>query len=118
MSERRIESRYLCAALVTVDWVSINEATNEQELRTEEALLEDISEIGGCVQLEGPVPLGSNIMLSIQDQRFVGRVCYCVYRDYGYFVGIRFSEETVWNQEKVVPNHLTNLHELAHEFNS
>jgi len=109
MSERRIESRYLCADLVRVDWL-----VGEDEFRTEQAVLEDISEVGGCVQLEIPIPLGSGITLSIHEERFSGYVCYCVFRDYGYFVGIRFSAENVWNAEKVTPEHLTNLHELAH----
>ena len=108
MNERRIESRYLCADLVRVDWLE-----GEDGFRTEQAILEDISPAGGCVQLESPVPLGSTLSISIHDEMFTGYVCYCVYRDYGYFVGVRFSAETVWNRDKVVPDHLTNLYELA-----
>ena len=108
MSERRIESRYLCADLVKVDWVD-----PEHQLRTDDAVLEDISEEGGCVQTEMAIPLGSGIMLSLHDEHFLGHVCYCFYRDYGFFVGIRFSSDTVWNVDKVVPDHLTNLSELA-----
>jgi hypothetical protein len=108
MSERRIESRYLCADLVRVEWIE-----GEDDCRSEQAVLEDISEVGGCVQLEGPVPLGSGITLTIHQEKFFGYVCYCVYRDYGYFVGIRFSSENVWNADKVMPDHLTNLCELA-----
>jgi hypothetical protein len=110
MSERRNDSRYLCADLVHVEWLK-----GEDELRSEEGILEDISEIGGCVQLENPVPLGSTIMLSIHGAKFVGHVCYCFYRDYGYFIGIHFSDETVWSVDKVVPDHLTNLQALANE---
>jgi hypothetical protein len=113
MSERRFESRYLCADLVKVEWFDKIDDDGHR-LCTESAVLEDISEVGGCVQTENPIPLGAGIMLSIQEQYFLGHVCYCVYRDYGYFVGIRFSPDTVWNADKVVPDHLTNLHELAH----
>jgi hypothetical protein len=108
MSERRGENRYLCADLVRIDWM-----TGEDSFRTEEAILEDISKIGGCVQIETPIPLGSTVMLSIHDARFTGHVCYCVYRDYGYFIGIRFSDETVWSEDQVVPDHLTNLQRLG-----
>jgi hypothetical protein len=108
MNERRIESRYLCADLVQVDWM-----VGEDEFRTEQAVLEDISSAGGCVQLEGPVPLGATLTISIRNEVFTGYVCYCFYRDYGYFVGVRFSAETTWDANKVVPDHLTNLHELA-----
>jgi hypothetical protein len=39
-------------------------------------------------------------------------VSYCVYRDYGYFVGIRFSTETRWSSGVFEPQHLTNLEDL------
>ena len=110
MSERRIEGRYLCADLVKVDWLF-----GEDEFRTDEAVLEDISAVGSCVQVENPIPLGASIMLSIHEERFIGHVCYCVFRDYGYFIGIRFSADTVWNEDKVLPQHLTNLTQLACE---
>ena len=112
MTERRNESRYLCADLVRVEWLA-----GKDKFMTEQALLEDISEVGGCVQMEHPVPLGSTMMITIKadgkDAFFAGHVCYCVYRDYGYFVGMRFSEDTVWNEQAVVPQHLTNLQKLA-----
>jgi hypothetical protein len=49
----------------------------------------------------------------IGDWTFDGEVCYCTYRDYGYFVGIRFSDETVWSSDQVVPQHLVNLQALG-----
>ena len=103
MIERRNESRYMCADLVHAEWLT----------GSEDAILEDISELGGCIQTENPISLGSAITLSIHEANFAGTVCYCVYRDYGYFVGIRFSDETVWSADKVVPEHLTNLQALA-----
>jgi hypothetical protein len=108
MAERRSESRYLCADLVRVDWLA-----GEDEIRTEQALLEDISEVGGCVQVDQPIPLGSTIMISIGEAYFAGHVCYCVFRDYGYFVGLRFSDENPWTKAAVIPSHLTSLQELA-----
>jgi hypothetical protein len=36
-----------------------------------------------------------------------------VFRDYGYFVGTRFSSDSRWNEETVIPDHLTNLQALA-----
>jgi hypothetical protein len=108
MTERRNEGRYLCADLVRVDWLA-----GEDDYRTEQALLEDISEVGGCVQMDEPVQLGATIMLRIGEAFFAGHVCYCVYRDYGYFVGMRFAEDTVWTEDQVVPQHLTNLQALA-----
>jgi hypothetical protein len=51
-------------------------------------------------------------MLTTESARFTGWVTYCVYRDYGYFVGIRFSNETRWSSGVFEPQHLTNLEEL------
>lgn len=107
MMERRLDSRYLCADMVRVDWLK-----GEDEFCTVEALLEDISALGGCVQVEDAIPLGSTLMLSIGEASFTGSVCYCVYREYGYFVGVRFSEDNQWNSETVVPNHLFNPQEI------
>ncbi len=108
MTERRNQGRYLCADLIRVDWLA-----GEDDFHTEQALLEDISALGGCVQTEQPIPLGATIMLTIHEATFVGHVCYCVFRDYGYFVGTRFSSDSRWNEETVIPDHLTNLQALA-----
>jgi len=81
--------------------------------RTAEAVLEDISALGACVQVEEYIPTGAAIsILTTESARFTGWVSYCVYRDYGYFVGIRFSTETRWSSGVFEPQHLTNLEEL------
>src|SRR5437764_384290 len=108
MSERRVESRYLCADLVRVDWLA-----GEDDFRTVEAVLEDISALGACVQVEDRIPIGSTISISVDEARFFGHVSYCVYRDYGYFVGIRLSDETKWSARVFEPQHLTNLETLT-----
>jgi hypothetical protein len=134
MSERRLEDRFLCAELVTVDWVA---ADSESEFgsggpagkaldapRSVEAVLEDISALGACVQVEDRIPLGAAISISAHraggnsepdnaghsgGARFSGYVSYCEYRDFGYFVGIRLSDETPWSTGAFEPEHLTNL---------
>ncbi len=53
------------------------------------------------------------IRIRRKDAFFAGSVCYCVFRDYGYFVGMRFAEDTVWNKATAAPQHLTNLQDLA-----
>ena len=108
MNERRMESRFLCADLVKVSWF-----VAEGEARAVEAVLEDISHVGGSVQVEEEIPLGTEIQLTIGDWTFDGEVCYCTYRDYGYFVGIRFSDDTVWSSDQVAPQHLVNLQALS-----
>ncbi len=82
-----------------------------------EAILEDISALGACVQVEDRIPLGSAISISAHQgggdsggcARFSGYVSYCEYRDFGYFVGIRLSDETPWSTRAFEPEHLTNL---------
>ena len=58
-------------------------------------------------------PNGSGSVQSSGAARFSGHVSYCAYRDYGYFVGIRFSDETKWSSGVFEPQHLTNLASLS-----
>jgi hypothetical protein len=131
MSERRLENRFLCAELVTVDWVAAEAesesgsggsdspggASGNDAPRIVEAVLEDISALGACVQVEDRIPLGAAISISAHQTggdsgdraRFSGYVSYCEYRDFGYFVGIRLSDETPWSTGAFEPEHLTNL---------
>ena len=104
MQERRNSSRYMCADLVRVNWM-----VGDQRFQTAEAVLEDISATGGCVQMEQPIPTGSVIVLSIGGERFNGRVRYCVSREFGFFVGVKFAADTEWSVHTAVPAHLTNL---------
>jgi hypothetical protein len=131
MIERRLEDRFLCADLVRVDWLAGGGESGGSEFRTVEAVLEDISTQGACVQVEERIPLGATIAISadfrgadsapngsrqegVKDAaRFCGHVSYCAYRDYGYFVGIRFSDETKWSSRVFEPQHLTNLATLS-----
>ena len=107
MNNRRFEGRFLCAELVRLDWLA-----GEDSFRSEQAVLEDISALGACVQTEESVPLGSIVMLTVQDTPFYGHVCYCTWRDDGYFVGLRFSNDTVWSASVIRPSHLTSLDQL------
>ena len=113
MNERRFEGRFLCADLVRVDWLE-----GEDDCRTTEGVLEDISPLGACVQVEEHIPTGTGISISamsIDEARFFGHVSYCVYRDYGYFVGIHLYDETRWSAEAFAPRHLTSLAALSLE---
>jgi hypothetical protein len=74
--------------LVKVDWPA----------GAGEAVLEEISALGACLQMENRIPPGTAVSISVKSGdtvRFSGCVSYCVYRDYGYFVGVRFSQELV-----------------------
>ncbi len=108
MTERRIETRFACADLVRVDWLE-----GEDQFHTTEAVLEDISRMGACVQTENEIPLGATIMIRLAESQFAGHVCYCVYRDYGWFVGVRFSRNNTWSSRKAAPAHLTDYRAIA-----
>jgi hypothetical protein len=110
MNERRFESRFLCADLVQLDWV-----VGEDEFQTAEAVLEDICETGACVQIDQNIPLGTGVTISKGNQHFSGFVSYCVYRDYGYFVGVELSETSRWSSELFRPDHLTNPADPGHD---
>src|SRR3954471_11360179 len=110
MQQRRHNSRYMCAELVRVNWM-----VGEELFQTAEAVLEDISPTGGCVQVEQPIPTGSIIMLSIGGQRFSGRVRYCVSREFGFFVGIKFAADTIWSEQLATPAHLTSMEAVLRE---
>ncbi|HVV44668.1 MAG TPA: PilZ domain-containing protein [Bryobacteraceae bacterium] len=111
MMERRFESRFLCSDLIQVDW-----AAGAASPRSVEAVLEDISSLGACVQVEESIPPGAAISMLVpggETVRFSGHVAYCIYRDFGYFVGIRFSNGTRWSSGIFQPMHLTNLRDLV-----
>ena len=98
VAERRLDSRFLCADLVRV---AVNASVYE-------AILEDISPIGACIQLEHEIPVASEIVLWSGPAKLKGTVTYCTWRDYGYFAGIRLSEDTHWSTGVFMPQHLTN----------
>ena len=130
MSERRVVHRFWCADLVRVEW-----RDDRDELRSAEAVLEDISALGACVQVEEAIPVGAAISMSAhcehghgekrcggdcpardgpgRQARFSGRVSHCEYRDFGYYVGIRLSDESHWSSRAFHPRHLMNLAALA-----
>jgi hypothetical protein len=105
-SERRQECRLQCAELVHV---SRPEGSGRRSL---EAVLEDISPLGACVQVDEKIPPGIEIELTARDATLAGVVSYCVFRDFGYFVGIRFLLNP-WSTSVFHPLHLIDLRTLT-----
>ena len=100
----------MCAELVRVNWM-----VGEERFQTAEAVLEDICATGGCVQVEDSIPTGAIIMLSIGGQRFNGRVRYCVSREFGFFVGIKFAPDDIWSEQIATPAHLTSMETVVRQ---
>lgn len=103
MPDRRSEVRMLCADLIEICWQ--DGAGKPQKAQ---AVLEDISASGACLQLEVPVPLDVTIRWKSPKKEFSGSVRYCVYREIGYFVGVQFDASSRWSQRMYRPQHMLN----------
>ena len=116
MVDRRDEVRMLCADMVSIQWK--DKSGRDKNMV---ANLEDISLSGACLQLDLPIPLHTLIKISYQNGnaeetglgRLEGVVHYCVYREIGYFVGVRFGEGFRWSQKEFKPLHLVDPRRLA-----
>jgi len=108
MLDRRIEPRMLCADLVDVQWKD-----NKRRTRRGVANLEDISLSGACLQVDKPVPQGTELKMSYPNGVLTGVVRYCVYREIGYFLGVEFEEGSRWSQRHFRPQHLLDPRRLV-----
>jgi hypothetical protein len=87
MQDRRAEHRLLCADLVEIEW-----RDKSGRLRRTMANLEDISHSGACLQLDCAIPIHTQVKIIFTGD-LVGIIRYCVYREIGHFLGVRFDEE-------------------------
>jgi hypothetical protein len=108
MHNRRAEPRMLCADLVDVQWKD-----KTGRLRRAVANLEDISISGACIQVDTPVPLDTKLRINHSKGELLGRVCYCVYREIGYFLGIEFDPGFRWSIRNFRPQHLLDPRRLV-----
>src|SRR5690349_4432390 len=108
MQNRRVETRMLCADLVDVRWKDKSGRT-----RRTVANLEDISLSGACVQVDLPIPLQTTLQISYPKGELQGRVCYCIYREIGYFLGIEFEPGFRWSLRHFRPQHLLDPRRLV-----
>lgn len=76
-------------------------------------LLEDISEIGACLQMESPIPEGAAVELRYHGVTMPCLVKYCHYQDIGYYVGVEFLDGFRWSPGRFEPRHLLDLKQLA-----
>lgn len=110
MAEKRIEPRLMCADLVDIEWRDAN-----GRVQRTVANLEDISAIGACLQVESEIPLRTTIRMTAMNNELVGEVRYCVFREYGYFLGIQFEPGVKWNSRAFKPLHLFDPRRLLDE---
>ena len=108
MHNRRSEPRLLCADLVDVQWKDKN-----GRMRRFVANLEDISISGACIQVDQPIPLETTVQIRYPKGELKGRVCYCVYREIGYFLGLEFDPGCRWSIRAFRPQHLLDPRRLV-----
>jgi hypothetical protein len=108
MRDKRSEVRMMCADVVAACWTDKDGQTQRAD-----ALLENISPSGACLQFEVPVPLGVSLHLVCTKHEFVGEVRYCVYQEIGYFVGVKFEPQSHWSKKTYKPRHLLDLREVV-----
>lgn len=108
MQEKRNDNRLLCAELVELVWQ--NESGNQRHAI---ANLEDISLCGACLQLEREIRPGTPVAINYGDGELLGTVRYCLYREFGYFLGIELNESCRWSSLHYKPQHLLDPRELV-----
>ncbi len=108
MPERRSEVRMMCADLIEVCWRDFAGKTCRSQ-----AVLEDISASGACLQLETSVPVGAVLRWHSPKKEFAGVVRYCVFREIGYFTGVQFDPASRWSKAGYYPQHLLDLERLV-----
>jgi hypothetical protein len=108
MFDRRIEMRILCADLVDLQWKD-----KRGRLCRAIANLEDISGSGACLQVDRPVPLGTELTMTYPKGELSGKVKYCVYREIGYFLGVEFDEGVRWKRQDFRPQHMLDPRRLV-----
>ena len=98
----------LCADLVDVQWKD-----KGGRIRRAVANLEDISLSGACVQVDSPIPIDTELRISYPRGELQGRVCYCVYKEIGYFLGVEFEPGYRWSLRQFRPQHLLDPRRLV-----
>jgi hypothetical protein len=108
MHNRRAESRMLCADLVDIQW-----RDKAGRIRRTVANLEDISLSGACIQVDLPIPIDTPLCINYPRGELQGKVCYCVYREIGYFLGVEFEPGIRWSMRQFRPQHMLDPRRLV-----
>jgi len=97
----------MCADMVEVQW-----REDSGKACTCAGLLEDISPSGACLQLDSPLALDKKLVIEYRKVRLEGSVCYCFFRDIGYWVGVQFTARNKWSSKDFRPRHLFDPRQL------
>jgi hypothetical protein len=94
----------MCAQLVTIVYQGEDGRKNKAN-----AILEDISPGGACIQLEQPIALDTSVSILYPHGRYYGVVRHCELGQTGYFAGVQFSPGYRWSRQRFTPEHLLQL---------
>jgi hypothetical protein len=108
MQDHRSEVRMMCADVVQAYWTD-----QDGRIQRSDALLENISQSGACLQFEVAIPVGVSLHFGCSHQEFTGEVRYCSYQEIGYFVGVALDPQSHWSRKTYKPRHLLDLQELV-----
>lgn len=112
MDDKRVLTRSICADLVHLEW---HEPAGEgaQKICQCTAVLEDISPLGACLQVEVQVPtdIEATIHQDGRGEQWSAHcsIKYCTFREIGYFVGIEFSDPEAWSRLHFKPEHVLEM---------
>jgi hypothetical protein len=100
----------MCADLVEIEW-------NDARGRVQHVVanLEDISALGACLQVEKEIPLRTTIRMSVAKKEYIGEVRYCVFREFGFFLGVQFEPGVKWTTRAYKPLHLFDPRRLLND---
>lgn len=90
--DKRIEARLLCS-----DLADVYTADGKSWKPRGTAVVEDVSQSGVCIQLHEPLPNETVVRLCYPAGELKARVCYCAYRDSGYFIGLKLDTLSRWS---------------------
>jgi hypothetical protein len=100
----------LCSEMVDVYWPK-----SPGNWKKGLANLEDISTSGVCLQMDRPLPIGTQLRIAHAKGEFSGEVRYCLYRQIGYFLGVEFAPGCTWSPQAYQPQHLLDLRKLLEQ---
>jgi len=105
--ERRVGKRLLCSDLVQLQWMEPGGARYR-----EIAILENLSMAGVGLFTGVAVPEGTEVQVVVNDNRLVGYVKQCMFRENGYILGLELDSQSKWAQEsshEFLPEHLLDV---------
>ena len=100
-SDRRQHRRQMCADFVQVAWLAPSARRSSYV-----GIIEDVSPEGLCINLDVPVPVGTEVHLHTRGFQGEAEVRYSRSSEVGYLVGLEFLDGYTWDQKKWRPKHL------------